>query len=218
MGLRFFGQEEVDIRLRTYRGRSPRRLVARWARALRQVGRRWGMRRLRRGGFSIRSTRPRFTGLHSSSRRSVVKALFSRNRMKGAWGSHAVSPRVSSHKRRHQGATAPGQTREPHVFLDPVLVINWRDAARRSYVWKSATTGPDTLGLLRKRRARQRDLDHTLLQDRCSCCTIAIGAFASYRRTLGAGRGRQIRSAAESGLFAEETVVRTSFESSIKRT
>src|SRR5215469_2327486 len=132
MGLRFFGQEEVDIRLRTYRGRSRRRLVARWARTLRQVGRRWGIRQLRRGGFSIRSTRPRFTGLHSSLRRSLVKALFSRNRMRGAWGSHAVSPRVSSQKRRHQGATAPGQTREPHVFLDPVLVINWRDAALRS--------------------------------------------------------------------------------------
>ena len=136
--LRFIGQEEVDIRLRTDRGRSPRRLGPCWARVLRRVGMRWEMCRLRRGSLSIRSSRPRFTGLHSSSRRCVVKALFSRNRMKGAWGSHArylSRGPVSSHKRRHPGASAPGQTREPHVFLDPVLVINWRDGARRSYVW-----------------------------------------------------------------------------------
>ena len=87
--LRFFGQEEVDIRLRTERGSSPRRLVPWWARALRRVSIRWGMRRQRRGSLSGRYSRPRFSGLHSSSRRSVVKASFSRNRKKGAWAAHA---------------------------------------------------------------------------------------------------------------------------------
>jgi hypothetical protein len=90
------------------------------------------------GSLSIRPSRPRFTGPQSSWRRSVVKALFSSNRMKGAWGSQArylSCPGYRVTRRRHQAATAPGQPREPHVFLDPVLVINWRDAARRSYVW-----------------------------------------------------------------------------------
>jgi hypothetical protein len=41
------------------------------------------------GSLSIRPSRPRFTGLQSSLRWSVVKALFSSNRMKGAWGSQA---------------------------------------------------------------------------------------------------------------------------------
>jgi hypothetical protein len=41
--LRFIGQEEVDIRLRTDRGRSPRRLGPCWARVLRRVGMRWEM-------------------------------------------------------------------------------------------------------------------------------------------------------------------------------
>ena len=49
--LRFFGQEEVNIRLRTGCSSSPRRLVP-W-RALRRVSNRWGMRRLRRGSLSI---------------------------------------------------------------------------------------------------------------------------------------------------------------------
>jgi hypothetical protein len=87
--LRFIDQEEVDIRLRTDRGSSPRRLVPWWARALREVSIRWEMRRRRRGSLSSRSSRPRFTGLHSSSRRSVVKAFFSRNRKKGVWVAHA---------------------------------------------------------------------------------------------------------------------------------
>lgn len=86
---KFFGQEEVDIRLRRERGSSPRHLVPWWACALRRVSIRWGMRRQRRGSLSSRSLRPRFTGLHSSSRRSVVKASFSRNRKKGAWVTHA---------------------------------------------------------------------------------------------------------------------------------
>jgi len=58
-------------------------------------------------------------------RRSVVMALFSSNRMKGAWASQAryVSrPEYRVHKRRHPGATAPGQPREPHVFLDPAVL------------------------------------------------------------------------------------------------
>ena len=59
---RFFGHEEVDMRFRTDRGRSPRRLVPWWARVLHRVGMRWEMCRLRRGSLSIRSSRPRFSG------------------------------------------------------------------------------------------------------------------------------------------------------------
>ena len=87
--LRFFGQDEVDIRLRRERGSSPRLLVPWWAHALRRVSIRWGMRRQGRGSLSRRFSRLRFTGPHSSSRRSVVKASFSRNRKKGAWAAHA---------------------------------------------------------------------------------------------------------------------------------
>jgi len=57
--LRFFGQEQVDIRLCTDRGSSPRRLVLCWARALHRVSIRWGMRRQRRGSLLSRSWLPR---------------------------------------------------------------------------------------------------------------------------------------------------------------
>ena len=60
--LRFFGREEVDIPLRTDRGRSPRRLGTRSGRALRRVGMRWGMHRLHRGSLSIRPSRPEVYG------------------------------------------------------------------------------------------------------------------------------------------------------------
>ena len=128
--LRFIGQEEVDIRLRTDRGRSPRRLVPWWARVLRRVGMRWEMCRLRRGSLSIRSSRLRFSGLHSSSRRSVVKPCLAQSGERSVGEPRCLAPGID-HKRMHQGATAPGQTRGPHVFLDPVLVINWSDAALR---------------------------------------------------------------------------------------
>ena len=139
--------------------------------------------------------RPRFTGLHSSSRRSVVKPCLAQSGERSVGEPRCLAPGID-HKRMHQGATAPGQTRGPHVFLDPVLVINWSDAALRL--------------VMRKRRAEAARLgSHTaprplqLLHDR-------DWRFASHRRTLGAGRGRQIRSQPSRRLFAKGVRSKTS--------
>ena len=186
--LRFIDQEEVDIRLRTDRGSSPRRLVPWWARALREVSIRWEMCRLRRGSLSIRSSRLRFSGLHSSSRRSVVKALFSRNRMKGAWESHAVSPRVSITSECTKAQLLQVKLAGPTFFwIQCWLSTGVTQPAARTF-GEAPQLGRILLGYCESGEQRQRDLDHTLLPDRCSCWTIAIGALL-----IAAGHWRRSR-------------------------
>jgi len=88
--LRFFGQEEVDIKLRPQRAGSPRRLVPWWARALRRFRASGWLRRQEHGSLG-RSQAWRNSGgeLRAYARRSVVKASFTRNRKSGAWTAHA---------------------------------------------------------------------------------------------------------------------------------
>jgi hypothetical protein len=180
--LRFFGQEEFDIRLRTDRGRSPRRLVPRSARALPP------------GGYAMGNapTVPR-QSLHqtlaaevygspklvAAERGDGLVLEQSDERSVGEQSEVPVSPRVSSHKRRHQGATAPGQPREPHVFLDRVLVINWRDAARPSYVGEASNWARYSWVIAKAASRGSATSNHTLLQGRRSSSTIAIGALLS---------------------------------------
>ena len=88
--IRFLRQKEVDIKLRHEYAERPRKLVPWWARALRRVGMRRGLRQQTSGSLSgARSHRIRVPEPPPFTRRSVVKASFSRNAKKGAWTAHA---------------------------------------------------------------------------------------------------------------------------------
>jgi len=88
--LRFFGHEEVDIRLRNEPAGRPRRLVPWWMLASRRLQVRSGLRRQARGSLSANGRwRKAEVQIRANARRSVVKASFSRNRKSGAWTAHA---------------------------------------------------------------------------------------------------------------------------------
>jgi len=88
--IRFLRQKEVDIKLRHEWAERPRKLVPWWARALRRIGMRHGLRQQTTGSLSgARASRIRVQEPSAFSRRSVVKASFSRNAKKGAWTAHA---------------------------------------------------------------------------------------------------------------------------------
>ena len=88
--IRFLRQKEVDIKLRHEATERPRKLIPWWARALRRVGIRPGLRQQTTGSLSgARSARVRVPEPTTYIRRSVVKASFSRNAKKGAWTAHA---------------------------------------------------------------------------------------------------------------------------------
>jgi len=88
--IRFLRQKEVDIKLRHEWAERPRKLVPWWARALRRIGMRHGLRQQTTGSLSgARSVRVRVAEPTTYTRRSVVKASFSRNAKKGAWTAHA---------------------------------------------------------------------------------------------------------------------------------
>jgi len=89
---RFLRQkEEVDIKLRREHTERPRTLVPWWARALRRMGVRQGLRHQQPSGSlsGMRAARVRVAEPPTYARRSVVKASFSRNRRSGAWAAHA---------------------------------------------------------------------------------------------------------------------------------
>jgi len=88
--IRFLRQKEVDIKLRHEWAERPRKLIPWWARALRRIGMRHGLRQQTTGSLSgARSARVRVAEPPTYTRRSVVKASFSRNAKKGAWIAHA---------------------------------------------------------------------------------------------------------------------------------
>src|SRR5271170_582198 len=88
---RFLRQKEVDIKLRHEHAERPRKLVPWWARALRRIGIRQGLRRQQPSGSlsGVRAARVRVSEPPAYARRCVVKASFSRNRRSGAWAAHA---------------------------------------------------------------------------------------------------------------------------------
>lgn len=88
--IRFLRQKEVDIKLRHEWAERPRKLVPWWARALRRIGMRRGLRQQTTGSLSgNRASRIQAMEPQAFTRRSVVKASFSRNGKKGAWTAHA---------------------------------------------------------------------------------------------------------------------------------
>jgi hypothetical protein len=171
------------------------------------VGMRWEMCRLRRGSLSSRSSRPMFSGLHSSSRRSVVKALFSRNRMKGPWRSRARylsrGPRIESQaeaplrkcSRSNSRASRFSGSSVGHQLAsrNPPLVRLVKRHNWAVYSWviaKAASRGSATW------------ITH------CSQTAAAAGrsrlALCLSPPDTGRCRGRQIRPAAEPGLFVKK--------------
>jgi len=88
---RFLRQKEVDIKLRHEHAERPRKLVPWWARALRRIRMRQGLRRQQPSGSlsGARAARVRIAEPQAYARRSVVKASFARNRRTGAWAAHA---------------------------------------------------------------------------------------------------------------------------------
>jgi type IV secretory pathway VirD2 relaxase len=89
--LNFLRQKEIDIKLRHGHAERPRKLVPWWARGLRRIGMRQGLRRQQPSGSlsGVRAARVRISEPAAYARRSVVKASFSRNRRSGAWAAHA---------------------------------------------------------------------------------------------------------------------------------
>src|ERR1700683_4093200 len=88
---RFLRQEEIDIKLWHEHAERPRKLVPWWARALRRICTRQGLRHQQPSGRlrCMGAGRGRSAEPPAYARRSVVMASFSRNRRSGAWAAHA---------------------------------------------------------------------------------------------------------------------------------
>ena len=108
-----------------------------------------------------------------------MKASFSRNRMKGAWRSHA------SYSSRPGYRVTSGRTKAQLLQVKLAsLTFFWNQCWLSTGMTQPAARmfgeaprpGRILLGYC-ENGERQQDLDHTLLPDRCSCCTIAIGAL-----------------------------------------
>src|SRR5271155_4362202 len=121
---RFFGQKEVDIKLRLAKTERPRPLIPWWAVALRRVRVRWGIRRQSWGSLSGGQAWRRVAlAPPVSSRRSVVKASFKRNDHTGGWAAHARY--LSREGAQQEQGTGRGFDAE-HDGLDMVpLVRDW---------------------------------------------------------------------------------------------
>src|SRR5260370_18681865 len=102
---RFFGQKEVDIKLRLAKTERPRPLIPWWAVALRRVRVRWGIRRQSWGSLGGGQTWRRVVlDPHVYSRRSVVKASFKRNDHTGGLAAHApFLTREETHQENDEG-------------------------------------------------------------------------------------------------------------------
>jgi Conjugal transfer protein TraD len=118
---RFFGQKEVDIKLRPAKTERPRPLIPWWAVALRRVRVRWGIRRQSWGSLSGGQTWRRVAlDPHAYSRRSVVKASFKRNDHTGGWAAHARYLSRQGAQREH--GQGQGFDTE-HDAIDMVAVV-----------------------------------------------------------------------------------------------
>src|SRR6266852_5997116 len=107
--IRFLRQKEVDIKLRHEWAERPRKLVPWWARALRRIGMHRGLRQQTSGTLSgARASRIRMAEPPAYTRRSVVKASFSRNAKKRAW----AAPRAGDVAGARAGCPARAMDRD----------------------------------------------------------------------------------------------------------
>src|SRR5271157_2697829 len=162
---RFFGQKEVDIKLRPAKTERPRPLIPWWAVALRRVRVRWGIRRQSWGSLSGRQTWRRVAlDPHVYSRRSVVKASFKRNDHTGSWAAHArYLSREGAQQEQGKGRGFDAE----HQALDMVaLVRDWEK--QDELLWRFIVSPEDASRLDLREHVRglieqmERDLDTKL--------------------------------------------------------
>src|SRR5271167_49432 len=162
---RFFGQKEVDIKLRLAPTERPRPLIAWWAVALRRVRVRWGIRRQSWGSHGGGQTWRRVAlDPHVYSRRSVVKASFKRNGHTGGWAAHA---RYLSREGAQQEQGKGRGFEAEHDGLDMVaLVRDWEK--HDELLWRFIVSPEDASRLDLREHVRglveqmERDLDTKL--------------------------------------------------------
>ena len=162
---RFFGQKEVDIKLRLAPTERPRPLIPWWAVALRRVRVRWGIRRQSWGSLSGGQTWRRVAlDPHVYSRRSVVKASFKRNDHTGGWAAHArYLSREGAQQEQGKGRGFDAE----HDGLDMVaLVRDWEK--HDELLWRFIVSPEDASRLDLREHVRglveqmERDLDTKL--------------------------------------------------------
>ena len=162
---RFFGQKEVDIKLRLAETDRPRQLIPWWARALRRVRVRWGIRRQSWGSLGGGQTWRRVAlDPHVYSRRSVVKASFKRNDHTGGWAAHArYLSREGAQQEQDKGRGFDGE----HEGIDMVpLVRDWEK--HDQLLWRFIVSPEDSSRLDLREHVRglleqmERDLDTKL--------------------------------------------------------
>ena len=162
---RFFGQKEVDIKLRLAPTERPRPLIPWWAVALRRVRVGWGIRRQSWGSLSGGQTWRRVAlDPHVYSRRSVVKASFKRNDHTGGWSAHArYLSRQGAQREQGKGQGFDAE----HDAVDMVAVV--RDWEKKDeLLWRFIVSPEDASRLDLREHVRglvqqmERDLDTKL--------------------------------------------------------
>src|ERR1700730_4575728 len=162
---RFFGQKEVDIKLRPARTERPRPLIPWWAVALRRVRIRWGIRRQSWGSLSGGQTWRRVAlDPQVYSRRSVIKASFKRNDHTGGWAAHArYLSRAGAQREQGKGQGFDAE----HDAIDMVAVV--RDWEKKDeLLWRFIVSPEDASRLNLQEHVRglveqmERDLDTKL--------------------------------------------------------
>lgn len=127
---RFFGQEEVEIRLRRDGAHGAKRLVPWWARAMRRI----------RSARAIRHQPKRGLGRAPNiveriyGRRSVVKASFRRNRRNRGWTAHARYLAREQAQREHQRGLGFDAGREDIDMVAAVREWERRDELMWSFI------------------------------------------------------------------------------------
>jgi hypothetical protein len=156
---RFLRQREVDIKLRHEQAERTRKLVPWWARALRRMGMKQGLRRQQPSGSlsGMSAARVRVAELPTYARRSVVKASFSRNRRSGAWTAHA----------RYLSRPGAQQEFEKGMGIDMLATVrDWKKGDE--LMWRFIVSPEDADRLSLREHVRQlvgqmeRDLDTRL--------------------------------------------------------
>ena len=121
---RFFGQKEVDFKLRLGQTERGRPLIPWWAAALRRARVTRGIRRQAWGSLNGgQAWRRIVVDRQVYSRRSVIKASFRRNDLSGGWAAHArYLSRDGAQREQGKGRGFDAE----HQGLDMVAVVrNW---------------------------------------------------------------------------------------------
>ena len=151
--LRFLRQTEVEIRLRNEMAERPKRIIPWWMLAAQRVGRtRERKQQVRETPGSNAARRLQMTDPRTLSRRSIVKASFSRNRNSGAWMAHARYLTRSGAQQEFSKGRAFDAERED---IDMVATVGgWEQSDKLMWRFIVSPEDGDRLNL----RAHVRDL------------------------------------------------------------